>query len=245
MPRRGSARSRSPSARQVGVRRSSAVMGLPSRASSPTTRGWRPTSASCGGCGRRTRCSARRTRSTSRTPGKLQVQVQHLQNMVTKLGVMAGLEHSLPDAQLGGVGGVTGWRPRRPPSIPAPLAAHGTRPHDPHRPLDPAGGVLPRPERPPVFDPVDLAGARLPVRGFGNRLDPFTGQQDFHPGIDISTPIGTQIFAPADGVVISARRPGRLRERDHDRPRLRRGHAATATWRASTSSPASGCAAAT
>jgi len=48
-----------------------------------------------------------------------------------------------------------------------------------------------------------------PVRGylsasFGNRTDPFTGQWDFHPGIDISTPSGTRITAPADGVVVSA-----------------------------------------
>ena len=47
-----------------------------------------------------------------------------------------------------------------------------------------------------------------PVRGylsstFGNRIDPFTGQSDFHPGIDISTPIGTKVQAPADGVVVS------------------------------------------
>ena len=30
-----------------------------------------------------------------------------LQNMVTKLGLMAGVEESLPDARLGGVGGVS------------------------------------------------------------------------------------------------------------------------------------------
>jgi len=46
-----------------------------------------------------------------------------------------------------------------------------------------------------------------PVRGylssgFGNRIDPFTGQKDFHPGIDISSPIGTKIVAPADGIVV-------------------------------------------
>ena len=39
-----------------------------------------------------------------------------------------------------------------------------------------------------------------PVRGylsaaFGNRIDPFTAQKDFHPGIDISTPIGTKVQA--------------------------------------------------
>ena len=43
---------------------------------------------------------------------------------------------------------------------------------------------------------------------FGNRIDPFTGQRDFHPGLDISTPIGTRIQSPADGVVVSAAAKG-------------------------------------
>jgi len=52
-----------------------------------------------------------------------------------------------------------------------------------------------------------------PVRGylsatFGNRLDPFTGRPDFHPGIDISTPIGTRVVAPADGIVLSCAQSG-------------------------------------
>ena len=52
-----------------------------------------------------------------------------------------------------------------------------------------------------------------PVRGylsatFGNRIDPFTAQKDFHPGIDISTPIGTKVQAPADGIVISTGQQG-------------------------------------
>ena len=37
---------------------------------------------------------------------KLQGKMEYLQSMVTKLGVMAGLEQSLPDARVGGVGGV-------------------------------------------------------------------------------------------------------------------------------------------
>jgi murein DD-endopeptidase MepM/ murein hydrolase activator NlpD len=40
--------------------------------------------------------------------------------------------------------------------------------------------------------------------GFGNRRDPFTGQADFHPGLDISGTYGQQVHAPADGVVTAA-----------------------------------------
>jgi len=37
--------------------------------------------------------------------------------------------------------------------------------------------------------------------GFGMRRDPFTGQADFHPGLDISAEKGTAILATADGIV--------------------------------------------
>lgn len=38
--------------------------------------------------------------------------------------------------------------------------------------------------------------------GFGRRISPFTGDQAQHKGLDIASPIGTPIFAPADGVVV-------------------------------------------
>ena len=39
---------------------------------------------------------------------------------------------------------------------------------------------------------------------YGGRKDPFTGQEDFHPGLDISSPQGEPVLAPADADVSSA-----------------------------------------
>lgn len=46
-----------------------------------------------------------------------------------------------------------------------------------------------------------------PVRGyigspFGSRTDPVSGGREFHEGLDISAPYGSQILSPADGVVL-------------------------------------------
>jgi len=42
----------------------------------------------------------------------------------------------------------------------------------------------------------------------GNRADPFTGEKDFHPGLDISAEKGDPVYATADGKVVNAAAAG-------------------------------------
>jgi murein DD-endopeptidase MepM/ murein hydrolase activator NlpD len=144
-----------------------------------------------------------KTQEYELSAGKLQAKVQTLQNMVNKLGVMAGLEHSLPEAGSAGVGGATSMDsgpPRLDPAALADMDRSLTRLTDKSAQLEEF-----------YRDQTVLLSSTpsvWPVRGylsatFGNRIDPFTAQKDFHPGIDISTPIGTKVQAPADGIVIS------------------------------------------
>jgi murein DD-endopeptidase MepM/ murein hydrolase activator NlpD len=142
--------------------------------------------------------------------GRFEGRIASLQHTVTKLGVISGLEQTLPEeGAIGGMGGVPGTD-RLPPS------------HDPELVLRSLTRRLSdldkRSNRIASFymDQKALLARTpsiWPVRGYlssgyGHRRDPFTGQRDFHPGIDISAPRGTKVLAPADGVVLAVGRRG-------------------------------------
>jgi murein DD-endopeptidase MepM/ murein hydrolase activator NlpD len=146
---------------------------------------------------------ATKARAYEENAGQLQAKVLQLQNVVTKLGIMAGVEQSLPDASIGGVGGLSGSE-TTPPSIDIASTLQS---------LDQKVGTLSekstRLEAYFKDQRAVLASTPSvwPLRGylserFGNRIDPFTGLRDFHPGIDISVPRGSKVSAPADGVVV-------------------------------------------
>lgn len=53
----------------------------------------------------------------------------------------------------------------------------------------------------PAIQPVPEKYLRTMASGYGARLDPVYGTMKFHEGLDFSAPIGTPVYATADGTV--------------------------------------------
>ena len=118
-----------------------------------------------------------------------------------RLSIVAGLS-GVQDPGTGGVGGLT--------AFPADNASHteAVLEEASRRGLF-LSGRLGQVEQKLSFQADQLAltptlapAVGVLTAGFGQRSDPFTGLQEFHTGIDISSPTGGRIVAPASGTVV-------------------------------------------
>jgi len=55
----------------------------------------------------------------------------------------------------------------------------------------------------PAIQPVSNKDLRQTASGYGMRIDPIYGTIKFHPGMDFSAPIGTDVYATGDGKVVA------------------------------------------
>jgi murein DD-endopeptidase MepM/ murein hydrolase activator NlpD len=75
--------------------------------------------------------------------------------------------------------------------------------------LNSVGGRISPSSFPGMIDDPNAIPAIWPVHGritagFGQRMDPFSGEDAFHPGVDIADGFGTDVVATGDGLVIEA-----------------------------------------
>jgi len=151
---------------------------------------------------------SQRAEKYRQTLDQLEHRIASLGHTVTKLGVISGVESTMPEVDVG-MGGVAGLEPT-PPSRDPDLALYSLS-----RSLS---ELAVRSTRIEGFyaDQEELLShtpSIWPVRGylssgFGGRSDPFTGRRSRHSGIDVSAARGTKVLAPANGVVVSVGRRG-------------------------------------
>ncbi len=142
-----------------------------------------------------------RTKSLNAKLESLEKVLAEFEERTRRLSIVAGLSGS-PDPGTGGVGGLT--------ALPADDARHT------EAVLEEASrrGLLLSGRLGEVESRLSLQADQLALTptlapslgvltaGFGLRADPFTGRPDFHGGIDISSPKGSRIVAPASGTVV-------------------------------------------
>ncbi len=141
----------------------------------------------------------------------LSSRVASLQNFVKKLSVIAGLDTTVSSEPVAGVGGPDSE------GLTTDSAYIQVK-----ESLDLIAGDLATLEEKSVvlerfYEQNSLMLASTPsiwpVRGylvssFGKRKDPFTGEPDFHPGVDIVSRVGSPVVATADGIVLYTSRRG-------------------------------------
>lgn len=142
-----------------------------------------------------------RTRTLNAKLESLEKLLANFEERTRRLSVVAGLS-GVQDPGTGGVGGLT--------TLPVDNASHAEAvlEESSRRGLL-LSGRLGEIENKLSFQADQLAltptlapAVGVLTAGFGLRSDPFTGRQEFHAGIDISSRAGGRVVAPASGTVV-------------------------------------------
>jgi murein DD-endopeptidase MepM/ murein hydrolase activator NlpD len=124
-----------------------------------------------------------RTKTLNSRLEEMEKLLAEFEERTRKLSIVAGLA-GVHDPGTGGVGGLT--------ALPAD---NTSRTGEVEEKLSFQAAQL-------ALTPTLAPSVGVLTAGFGLRSDPFTGRQEFHTGIDISSPKGGRIVAPASGTVV-------------------------------------------
>jgi len=136
--------------------------------------------------------------------GKLETiekQLVEFEDRTRRLSIVAGLS-ATHDSGTGGVGGLTALPVDPDAALDAGLNEAGRRGAVLSSRLKLVEKRLALQADQLALTPTLAPTVGVLTAGFGIRPDPFTNQQEFHTGIDISTPTGNRIYAPANGTVV-------------------------------------------
>jgi murein DD-endopeptidase MepM/ murein hydrolase activator NlpD len=139
----------------------------------------------------------------------LEKQIKELDEYRKKINLLAGVRSQDELKEVGGGG--RGYTPPDgqvipgvPPSIaPGSLKSVELKADDVKKNLEMLGTLFQNQAAKWATTPSIYPTAGLLTSYFGWRLDPFTGKQQFHFGLDIATVLGNPVVATADGIVIA------------------------------------------
>jgi murein DD-endopeptidase MepM/ murein hydrolase activator NlpD len=118
-----------------------------------------------------------------------------------RLSIVAGLS-AVRDPGLGGVGGLSAVPVNPAYSIDSGMSEAGRRGVLLSSRLKLVEKKLSLQADQLALTPTIVPTAGVLTAGFGSRTDPFTNHPEFHTGIDISTPAGNRVVAPASGTIV-------------------------------------------
>ncbi len=131
----------------------------------------------------------------------LEKQLTEFEEKTRRLSIAAGLS-AVQDPGTGGVGGLSAVPLDATASLEQGLSEAARRSGLVSSRLDVVEQKLALEADRLALTPTLAPVAGVLTAGFGMRDDPFTGQREFHTGIDISTPAGNRVYAPAAGTVV-------------------------------------------